>query len=79
MGNISKKRLQVLEFIKMYLREHGVPPSYETIAEGLGMSSKSNIHRIVHRLCDDGYLSVRPYKFRSIKVVDRSAQMIASL
>jgi SOS-response transcriptional repressor LexA len=69
----------VLEFIKEHLREYGSAPSYEAIANGLGMSSKSNIHRIVHRLQVDGYLFLKPYKFRSIKVVDRSAKMMSML
>jgi len=58
---------------------HGVPPSYEVIAKGIGLSSKSNVHRIVHRLKEDGHLTVRPYKFHSIKLVDTSVQQVTRL
>jgi SOS-response transcriptional repressor LexA len=54
-------------------------PSYQTIANGIGMKSKANIHRIVHRLQEDGHLTIRPYKFNSIKLIDRSAREMASL
>ena len=54
-------------------------PSYEVIAKGVGLSSKSNIHRIVHRLRDEGLLDLKPYKFHSIKLVDRSVQEISRL
>lgn len=54
-------------------------PSYEVIAKSLGLSSKSNIHRIVHRLRGDGFLDLRPYKFHSIKLVDKSATQISKL
>lgn len=69
----------MLEFIKAYTRMHGVSPSYEVIAKSLGLKSKSNIHRIVHRLKDDGFLTVRAYKFHSVKLVDQSVKEIISL
>ncbi len=54
-------------------------PSYEVIAKSIGLSSKSNIHRIVHRLKQDGFLDLRPYKFHSIKLADKSAAQISKL
>ena len=74
---MSKQK--VLEFIKSHIRNHGVSPSYEVIAKGIGMSSKSNIHRIVHRLKQDGLIELKPYKFHSIKVVDKSVKAMLSL
>ena len=68
-----------MDFIRAYIRLHGVPPSYEVIAKGIGLSSKSNVHRIVHRLKEDGHLTVRPYKFHSIKLVDTSVQQVTRL
>ena len=68
-----------MDFIKAYARLHGVPPSYEVIAKGLGLKSKSNIHRIVHRLKDDGHLVTKPYKFHAIRIVDRSVRDVARL
>jgi len=76
---MSKRRQLVLDFIRAYIRLHGVPPSYEVIAKGIGLSSKSNVHRIVHRLKEDGHLTVRPYKFHSIKLVDTSVKNVMSL
>ena len=68
-----------MDFIRAYIRLHGVPPSYEVIAKGIGLKSKSNIHRIVHRLKDDGLLETKPYKFHAIKLVDTSAKSIIRL
>ena len=79
MRSMSKRRQLVLDFIRAYIRLHGVPPSYEVIAKGIGLSSKSNVHRIVHRLKEDGHLTVRPYKFHSIKLVDTSVQQVTRL
>lgn len=69
----------MLDFIRVYTRLHGVSPSYEVIAKSLGLRSKSNIHRIVHRLKDDGHLTLRAYKFHSVKLVDQSVKEISKL
>jgi repressor LexA len=76
---MTKRRQLVLDFIRAYVRLHGVPPSYEVIAKGIGLSSKSNIHRIVHRLKADGHLVTKPYKFHAIRLVDSSAQAMMKL
>lgn len=69
----------VFDFIKAYMRIHGIPPSYEVIAKGLGLRAKSNIHRIVHKLKDNGLIETKPYKFHAIRLVDKSAKEMASL
>ena len=77
--DVSDKHQLVLEFIRAYIRFHGMSPSYQTIALGLGMKSKANIHRIIHKLQEEGHLTIRPYKFNSIKLTDRSAREMATL
>ena len=69
----------VLDFIRAYIKLHGVPPSYEVIARGIGLKSKSNIHRIIHRLKEDGHLVTKPYKFHAIRLVDSSVRAVVSL
>ena len=76
---MPQKHQLVLDFIRAYIKFHGISPSYQTIAMGLGMKSKANIHRIVHKLQEEGLLSIRPYKFNSIKLIDRSAREVAAL
>jgi len=76
---MTERRQKVLDFIKAYLRLHGVSPSYEVIAKSLGLRSRSNICRIVKRLHTDGYIHTKPKKYYAIKVVDRSVKEISAL
>jgi SOS-response transcriptional repressor LexA len=76
---MPEKHKLVLDFIKAYIKLHGVAPSYSVIAKGLSMKSKSNIHRIIHKLKDEGLVAVKPYQFNSIRVIDRSVREVASL
>jgi hypothetical protein len=79
LSHMTERRKLVLDFIKAYIRLHGISPSYEVIARGIGMKSRSAIHRIVHRLQDEGYLVTKPHKFCSIRIVDKSVKEMASL
>jgi SOS-response transcriptional repressor LexA len=76
---LNEKHKLVLDFIRAYVRLHGVPPSYSVIARGLGLKSKSNIHRVIHILQDEGLLVIKPHKFNSIKLLDKTVKGVASL
>lgn len=70
----------VYEFIRAYIRRHGVSPSYEVLAKGLGMRSKANMHRYVRELERDGLVKVRPRKFYGVQLVgDKSVEEIINL
>jgi repressor LexA len=76
---MTDRERAILEFVKAYMKLHGVSPSYEVIARGVGLRSKSNIHRLIHKLEKDGHLKLKPYKFRSIKLIDRSVSEVSAL
>jgi repressor LexA len=76
---MSEKHQLVLDFIRAYIKLHGVSPSYQVIAHGIGLRSKANIHRIVHALHDEGLLTLRAYKFNSIRVLDKGAKEVLDL
>jgi repressor LexA len=74
----TEAQIKVLEFITAYTKVKGYAPSYMNIAQGLGLKSKSNIHRLVHELRVRGLLKLNPYKVRSLKV-DSSVHSIVKL
>lgn len=76
---MSPKALLVLDFIKAYIKKHGVSPSYEVMAKAFGMTAKSNMHRLVGLLERGGYVRVNKKKFYGIKVVDRSVDDVVKL
>lgn len=68
----TPRRESVLAFVRAYASIHGVSPSLQVIASGLGLKSRANIHRIVARLQADGLVTKTPRKYRSLKVVASS-------
>jgi len=76
---VTERQKIVLDFISMYIKMKGFPPSYQEIAIGLNLRSKSNIHRIIHSLQKKGLLHVKPHMIRSLKVIDKSVDKMVSL
>ena len=54
-----KKDLNYLSKLQDYYRDHRALPSYATMAEVLGLASKSAVHALIKRLVQAGYVSIR--------------------
>ena len=76
---MTPKQKLVLDFVQTYIKIKGFSPSYADIAQGLSLKSKSNIHRVIHILQDEGLLVIKPHKFNSIKLLDKTVKGVASL
>ena len=76
---MTPKQKLVLDFIKTYMEIKGFAPSYANIATGIGLKSKSNIHRLVHELKKQGFLDVKPHLVRSIAVKEATIDEVAAL
>ena len=76
---MTERQRLVYEFIQMFIKIKGFAPSYAEIAQGLKMTSKSNIHRHVHTLKSQGLLKLQPHLVRSMKVIDNTISMVSKL
>lgn len=76
---MTERQMEVLRYIEDFIAVKGFSPSYLDIATGLNLKSKTNIHRIVHRLKDMGFLKLDPHKVRSVETIDRTVQKMISL
>jgi repressor LexA len=66
---LTLRQHQLLQFIYGYLREHGVPPSFEEMRAALRLKSKSGIHRLITGLEERGYIRRLPYRARALEVI----------
>lgn len=65
---------RLYDLIQVYWAEHGFSPSYEILAEGLGVRSKSNVHRLVHAMIAKGTLEKRKGRARSLRCIPLGTQ-----
>ena len=71
-GKISKKQLEILEYIKSQILERGFPPAVREICEAVNLKSTSSVHSHLETLEKTGYIRRDPTKPRAIEILDDS-------
>ena len=66
---LTRKQLDLLEFIEARVARDGVPPSFDEMKEALDLRSKSGIHRLITALEERGFLRRLPHRARAIEIV----------
>jgi repressor LexA len=66
---LTKKQLDLLEFIDRRLQRDGVPPSFDEMKEALDLRSKSGIHRLITALEERGFIRRLPHRARALEIV----------
>lgn len=65
-GGLTARQRELLSFIRKYLGEHGIVPSFDEMKDALGLASKSGIHRMIEALVERGYIERMPGRARAI-------------
>lgn len=58
----------VLDFIESYSGQHDIMPTFQDIADNVGLKSKGGIHRIVTALEECGHIERLPGRARAIRL-----------
>lgn len=66
---LTKKQLDLLEFINKRIQSDGVPPSFDEMKEALDLRSKSGIHRLITALEERGFIRRLAHKARALEIV----------
>ena len=72
--DLTPKQRAVLQFLKDYRREHGMPPSYEEIRKEFGFASLNSARKHLLQLHRKGYIR-SPWKNqkRALEIIEREA------
>jgi repressor LexA len=66
---LTKKQLELLDFINKRMARDGVPPSFDEMKEALNLRSKSGIHRLITALEERGFIRRLAHRARAIEIV----------
>jgi repressor LexA len=66
---LTRKQLDLLQFIQQRMNESSVPPSFDEMKDALDLKSKSGIHRLITALEERGFLRRLPNRARAIEVI----------
>src|SRR5690242_6675955 len=71
---LTKRQKEVLDFIADFIEENGYSPSYEEVAQALGLASLATVHKHIQALESRKYLQRSFNQSRSLEVVAKYAQ-----
>ncbi|MBK5934948.1 repressor LexA [Rhodovulum imhoffii] len=66
---LTRKQLDLLQFIHSRMKTDGVPPSFDEMKEALDLRSKSGIHRLITALEERGFIRRLAHRARAIEIV----------
>ncbi len=66
---LTKKQLDLLEFIHGRVQRDGVPPSFDEMKEALDLRSKSGIHRLITALEERGFIRRLAHRARALEII----------
>jgi repressor LexA len=66
---LTRKQRELLQYIRGYFDENGVPPSFDEMKDALGLRSKSGIHRLISALEERGFIRRLAHRARAIEIV----------
>ena len=66
---LTRKQLELLDFIKQRLDRDGIPPSFDEMKDALDLRSKSGIHRLITALEERGFIRRLAHRARALEIV----------
>ena len=66
---LTRKQLELLDFIRVRMDVDGVPPSFDEMKEALDLRSKSGIHRLITALEERGFIRRLAHRARAMEIV----------
>ena len=72
---LTKKQLQLLNFIHARTQINGVSPSFDEMKEALDLKSKSGIHRLITALEERGFIRRLAHRARAIEILRMPEKM----
>jgi repressor LexA len=66
---LTRKQMDLLEYIHKRMQKDGVPPSFDEMKEALDLRSKSGIHRLITALEERGFIRRLAHRARALEIV----------
>lgn len=66
---LTRKQLELLDFIRIRVESEGVPPSFDEMKDALDLKSKSGIHRLITALEERGFIRRLAHRARALEIV----------
>lgn len=70
MMGLTRRQRDLLDFIGAYMATENIAPSFEEMKDGIGLKSKSGVHRLIDSLVERGFINRIPDRARAIELLE---------
>lgn len=74
MSALTRRERQLFDFLKLYIQQHGFPPTVRLMQEGLNYRSNSPIQHLLNRLEAKGFIIREKGRARTIRLLKERNQ-----
>lgn len=68
---LTDRERQVYDFVRAYMRRHGVPPKLREIGAHLGIASRGTVHRYLRAIEERGLIAITPDRARGVRLLNQ--------
>ncbi|MGF7176504.1 LexA family protein [Azospirillum doebereinerae] len=61
---LTTKQLEALQVLHELVDQQGMQPTYSQLANELELTAKSSVCRVLHQLCEKGWITLEPHANR---------------
>ncbi len=68
---LTRKQKELFDYLKEYITNNHISPSFEEMKEAVNLKSKSGIHRLITSLEQRGFIKRLKHKARAMEIIDK--------
>ena len=69
---LTKKQKELFDYLKTYIENNQISPSFEEMKEAVNLKSKSGIHRLITSLEQRGFIKRLKHRARAMEIIDKN-------
>ena len=73
---LTKKQKELFDYLKEYMSNNEISPSFEEMKEAVNLKSKSGIHRLISSLEERGFIKRLKHKARAMEIVNKNSTLL---
>ncbi len=68
---LTKKQKELYDYLKIYIANNQISPSFEEMKSAVNLKSKSGIHRLITSLEERGFIKRLKHKARAMEIINK--------
>ena len=72
---LTKKQKELFDYLRDYISNNQISPSFEEMKEAVNLKSKSGIHRLITSLEQRGFIKRLKHRARAMEIIDKNSNV----